>query len=296
MWSQWFRSALGPAASLPEQLRSNQQSSSPRRLSQHQGQRPRNLRRQHLMRNWRWKASRPSKESTNRTTLSLPPCPKSEPYFPVSVERLRLAPTRNLRTRTPTWRRSSLRNSTAENPRNPNQAKLTPSTSNPANPVKSRLGLGNRSSSRAGRQRLPWLGQLLQRWKVMIMMIGRRWASCRRSTKDNCKVTRIRTGTWRRKASEKVPTFLPIPSNTLKFNPCSFVTFLSLQENKISNLAKKMEKQFADRGGKKPVGGVSILPERKDEVQDLTVRLLLWFYTCVGLLRNDLTWNSLVLW
>ncbi|XP_074520972.1 cilium assembly protein DZIP1 isoform X2 [Halichoeres trimaculatus] len=42
------------------------------------------------------------------------------------------------------------------------------------------------------------------------------------------------------------------------------------KENKISSLAKKMEKQFADRGGKKPVGGVSVIPERKDEVQELT--------------------------
>lgn len=37
-----------------------------------------------------------------------------------------------------------------------------------------------------------------------------------------------------------------------------------------------MEKQFAGREGKKPVGGVSILPERKDDVQDLTVRLAPW--------------------
>ncbi|CAJ1086980.1 zinc finger protein Dzip1 isoform X2 [Xyrichtys novacula] len=41
------------------------------------------------------------------------------------------------------------------------------------------------------------------------------------------------------------------------------------RENKISDLAKKVEKQFADRGGKKPAGGVSILPERRDEVQEL---------------------------
>lgn len=31
-----------------------------------------------------------------------------------------------------------------------------------------------------------------------------------------------------------------------------------------------MEKQFAERLGKKPVGGISILPERKDEIQELT--------------------------
>ncbi|XP_030266030.1 cilium assembly protein DZIP1 isoform X2 [Sparus aurata] len=42
------------------------------------------------------------------------------------------------------------------------------------------------------------------------------------------------------------------------------------KENKINDLARKMEKQFAGRAVKKPAGGVSILPERKDEVQDLT--------------------------
>ncbi|XP_035799554.1 cilium assembly protein DZIP1 isoform X2 [Amphiprion ocellaris] len=41
-------------------------------------------------------------------------------------------------------------------------------------------------------------------------------------------------------------------------------------ENKINDLARKMEKQFADRVVKKPAGGVSILPERKDEIQELT--------------------------
>lgn len=34
-----------------------------------------------------------------------------------------------------------------------------------------------------------------------------------------------------------------------------------------------MEKQFARREGKRPAGGVSILPEQKDDMQDLTVRL-----------------------
>lgn len=34
-----------------------------------------------------------------------------------------------------------------------------------------------------------------------------------------------------------------------------------------------MEKQFAARDGKRPAGGVSILPERKDDMQDLTVSL-----------------------
>lgn len=48
-----------------------------------------------------------------------------------------------------------------------------------------------------------------------------------------------------------------------------------LLENKINDLARKMEKQFADRAVKKPAGGVSILPERRDEVQELTVRLTL---------------------
>lgn len=43
-------------------------------------------------------------------------------------------------------------------------------------------------------------------------------------------------------------------------------------ENKINDLARKMEKQFAERVVKKPAGGVSILPERKDEVQELTVK------------------------
>ncbi|XP_049919509.1 cilium assembly protein DZIP1 isoform X2 [Epinephelus moara] len=42
------------------------------------------------------------------------------------------------------------------------------------------------------------------------------------------------------------------------------------KENKINDLARKMEKQFAERAIKKPAGGVSILPERKDEVQELT--------------------------
>lgn len=42
------------------------------------------------------------------------------------------------------------------------------------------------------------------------------------------------------------------------------------KENKINDLARKMEKQFAGRAVKKPAGGVSILPEKKDEVQELT--------------------------
>ncbi|XP_076004884.1 cilium assembly protein DZIP1 isoform X2 [Genypterus blacodes] len=42
------------------------------------------------------------------------------------------------------------------------------------------------------------------------------------------------------------------------------------KENKINGLVRKMEKQFAERSTKKPAGGVSILAERKDEVQELT--------------------------
>lgn len=51
-----------------------------------------------------------------------------------------------------------------------------------------------------------------------------------------------------------------------------FINYLFLKENKINVLARKMEKQFAERAVKKPAGGVSVLPERNDEVQDLTVR------------------------
>ncbi|XP_068165335.1 cilium assembly protein DZIP1 isoform X2 [Antennarius striatus] len=40
--------------------------------------------------------------------------------------------------------------------------------------------------------------------------------------------------------------------------------------NKINELARTVEKQLAGRVVKKPPGGVSILPERKDEVQELT--------------------------
>ncbi|KAJ0062322.1 hypothetical protein NL108_007529, partial [Boleophthalmus pectinirostris] len=42
------------------------------------------------------------------------------------------------------------------------------------------------------------------------------------------------------------------------------------KENKISEMGKKIEKQFTDRLGKKPAGGISIFPERKDEVQELS--------------------------
>lgn len=63
-----------------------------------------------------------------------------------------------------------------------------------------------------------------------------------------------------------------------------FINYLFLKENKINVLARKMEKQFAERAVKKPAGGVSVLPERNDEVQDLTVRwkkvasLLIWLW------------------
>lgn len=42
-----------------------------------------------------------------------------------------------------------------------------------------------------------------------------------------------------------------------------------------------MEKQIAERAAKKPAGGVSILPERKDEVQELTVR-----WQCIASVYN----------
>ncbi|XP_026219951.1 zinc finger protein Dzip1 isoform X2 [Anabas testudineus] len=42
------------------------------------------------------------------------------------------------------------------------------------------------------------------------------------------------------------------------------------KENKINDLARKMEKKFAERVVKKPAGAISILPERKDEVLELT--------------------------
>ncbi|XP_077958068.1 cilium assembly protein DZIP1 isoform X5 [Gasterosteus aculeatus] len=42
------------------------------------------------------------------------------------------------------------------------------------------------------------------------------------------------------------------------------------KESKINNLARKVEKQFSERTITKPAGGISILPERNDEVQELT--------------------------
>ncbi|XP_047432413.1 cilium assembly protein DZIP1 isoform X2 [Mugil cephalus] len=41
-------------------------------------------------------------------------------------------------------------------------------------------------------------------------------------------------------------------------------------ENKVTDLARKVEKQFTERSVKKPAGGVSVLPQRKDEVQELS--------------------------
>lgn len=52
----------------------------------------------------------------------------------------------------------------------------------------------------------------------------------------------------------------------------ALISLFLFVENKISGLARKMEKQFAERTMKKPAGGVSVLPERSDEVQKLTVR------------------------
>lgn len=49
--------------------------------------------------------------------------------------------------------------------------------------------------------------------------------------------------------------------------------FFPFEVNKVNELAKKMDKQFAGREGKRPAGGVSILPEPKDDMQDLTVRI-----------------------
>uniref|UniRef100_A0A1A7X5T5 DAZ interacting protein 1 n=1 Tax=Iconisemion striatum TaxID=60296 RepID=A0A1A7X5T5_9TELE len=45
----------------------------------------------------------------------------------------------------------------------------------------------------------------------------------------------------------------------------------SFDKVQISDLARKMEQQFAGRVVKKPAGGVSVLPERKDEVQELLI-------------------------
>lgn len=60
-----------------------------------------------------------------------------------------------------------------------------------------------------------------------------------------------------------------------------------------------MEKQFAERAVKKPPGGVSVLPERADEVQELSVRwcdlsgiALIWYcinknVSCHRKIKND---------
>lgn len=59
--------------------------------------------------------------------------------------------------------------------------------------------------------------------------------------------------------------------NALKCKLCVMSLFF-FTEYKVSDLARKMEKQFAERAVKKPPGGVSVLPERADEVQELSVR------------------------
>ncbi|XP_035983883.1 zinc finger protein Dzip1 isoform X3 [Fundulus heteroclitus] len=41
--------------------------------------------------------------------------------------------------------------------------------------------------------------------------------------------------------------------------------------NKVVNLARKVETQLAERAAKKPAGGVSVLPGRQDEVQELSL-------------------------
>lgn len=62
----------------------------------------------------------------------------------------------------------------------------------------------------------------------------------------------------------------------MKLHECILVlVFFVFLENKVNDLARKMEKQFAERAVKKPAGGISILPERKDEVEELTVRFTL---------------------
>ncbi|XP_035769432.1 zinc finger protein Dzip1 [Neolamprologus brichardi] len=78
----------------------------------------------------------------------------------------------------------------------------------------------------------------------------------------------------RTKATAQLKTSTPNSKTALK----SFATNVLLSpsacsqvmENKISDLARKMEKQFAERAVKKPPGGVSVLPERADEVQELS--------------------------
>lgn len=42
------------------------------------------------------------------------------------------------------------------------------------------------------------------------------------------------------------------------------------KETKISDMAKKLEQQFTERLAKRPAGGISVLPERKDEVLELS--------------------------
>ncbi|XP_054650850.1 cilium assembly protein DZIP1 isoform X2 [Dunckerocampus dactyliophorus] len=58
----------------------------------------------------------------------------------------------------------------------------------------------------------------------------------------------------------QLPTFKDQNGNVEKSN--------FAKDNKISDLAKKIERQVANTVSKKPAGGVRILPERKDEVQE----------------------------
>ncbi|XP_013866198.1 zinc finger protein Dzip1 [Austrofundulus limnaeus] len=48
----------------------------------------------------------------------------------------------------------------------------------------------------------------------------------------------------------------------------------SEKDTRIMELGRKLEKQFTERVVKKPAGGVSVVPERRDQVQELSVRNL----------------------
>lgn len=52
------------------------------------------------------------------------------------------------------------------------------------------------------------------------------------------------------------------------------LTIFVFPDNLVKDLTKSLEKQLADRGPKKPLGGVTTLPERKDKavVRELKVR------------------------
>ena len=55
---------------------------------------------------------------------------------------------------------------------------------------------------------------------------------------------------------------------------CVVLTIFVFPDNLVRDLTKSLVKQLADRGPKKPLGGVSILPESKDKdvVRELKVR------------------------